>query len=268
MTYLRRSNPAARRGKRVTLLWALAVALVFAVHFMFPGFYPATVFPVAAFVWKPFSATFSFIFSLDDMARSKYGLIKQAEALRAEIAGQASSMLMLDTLRSENEELKALLGRSEARGGGQADLLAVVLQRPPVSPYDTLVLDVGENDGVQVGDRVYASGDVLVGEVVEAYARESKASLFSSPGHSTPVLLGPANIAAQAMGRGGGNFAARVPAEVGVEVGDTIVSQQLRSHTFGVIERIDVDSADSIQTVLFKAPVNINELRFVTVDTR
>lgn len=268
MTYLRRSNPAARRGKRVTLLWALAVALVFAAHFIFPGFYPATVFPVAAFIWKPFSATLGFVFSLDDMAVSKYRLIKRAEALQAEIAAQSASMLTLDTLRSENEELKALLGRSEARGAGQADLLAVVLQRPPASPYDTLVLDVGANDGVQVGDRVYASGDVLVGEVVEAYARESKASLFSSPGRSTPVLLGPTHIAAQAVGRGGGNFVAKVPAEVGVQEGDTIVSQQLRSHTFGVIERIEVDSTDSIQTVLFKAPVNISELRFVTVDTR
>ena len=57
-----------------------------------------------------------------------------------------------------------------------------------------------------------------------------------------------------------------LPVEVGVQENDIILLPQIRPHTFGVVETVLVDSSDSLQTILFKSPVNINSLRFVEVD--
>jgi hypothetical protein len=59
---------------------------------------------------------------------------------------------------------------------------------------------------------------------------------------------------------------AKLPVEIDVNEGDTIVIPQIRPHAFGVVEKIVVDSSDSMQTILFKMPVNIHEFRFVRVD--
>jgi cell shape-determining protein MreC len=193
---------------------------------------------------------------------SKYSLVKENERLIQEVASRDASALLVDSLKDENETLKATLGRT----GNGNDILGVVLSRPPFSVYDTIVIDVGRTDGLQVGNKVYVEGDTLIGDVVEVYDHQAKVSLFSTPGRQMSVLVGKTNISAQATGRGLGNFVIHLPVEVGVQENDIILLPQIRPHTFGVVETVLVDSSDSLQTILFKSPVNINSLRFVEVD--
>lgn len=197
------------------------------------------------------------------IVQSKYSLVKENKRLSDEISSRDASMLLLDALRTENEELKKQLGRT----GKGKDILGVILSRPPISPYDTLIIDIGTSDGVMVGNKVYTSGDTLVGDVVEAYEHTAKVSLFSTPGRETSILVGSSTIATQTVGKGGGNFSAKLPADVKIHVGDTILTTQIRPHAFGVVEEILIDSSDSLQTILFKSPINIHEFRFVQVDT-
>ncbi|MDP3962635.1 MAG: hypothetical protein Q8Q03_02095, partial [bacterium] len=79
-------------------------------------------------------------------------------------------------LQKENEELKELFGRTEKSD----KLLAVILKKPPVSAYDVFILDIGDDKGLKKGDRVYARGDILIGEIAEVNGRTSKAKLYSS----------------------------------------------------------------------------------------
>lgn len=263
MTYLRRSNVQIKRNRRLAALAGLGLALVFVVHLIFPRLYAALLSPVASTVWKSESNALKGIARLSSLVRSKYSLLIENESLRREVASRDASALLLDTVKKENAELKDLLGRQHAG----RDVLALVLSRPPLTFYDTIIVDVGTSDGIVVGDKVYAQGEVLIGDVSEVFAKTSRVSLFSTPGRVLQVVMGSSTIQAQATGKGGGNFEARLPVDVKISQGDVITFPHIRSHVFGVVEKIIVDSTDSLQTVLFKAPVNMHELRFVEIET-
>jgi cell shape-determining protein MreC len=262
MTYLRRSNAAEKRSRKTTFLIVLALVCLFAVHFFFPKAYATILYPITSVFWKTETGAVGWFVRMGKMVSSKYSLIAENKRLADEIAARDSSMLLLDALRQENEDLKNAFDRT----GSGDDVLGVILSRPPMSPYDSLVIDVGAHDGIEVGDRVYTDGDTVIGDIAEVYGSQSKVSLYSTPGRVLPVIIGSAKVETQATGRGAGNFIARLPVEIGIEEGDQIILPQIRPHAFGVVEKIIVDSADSLQTILFKVPVNIHEFRYVQVD--
>lgn len=262
MTYLKRTNVTEKRSRLTTFVISISILGLFLIHYFFPGAYARMFYPVTTVLWKSESGILGFFGDALKMVVSKHSLIVENKELNQEIARRDASVLLIDSLKEENEKLKATLGRT----GKGNDILGVVLTRPPVSLYDTLVLDVGRTDGVDVGNNVYVDGDTLIGTVVESYDHQSKVSLFSTPDRVVPVLVGGSNTSAQAVGRGLGNFVITIPVEVGIQEGDMIVLPQIRPHIFGVVEKIIVDSSDSLQTVLFKSPVNMNSLRFVEVD--
>lgn len=264
MTYLKRSNVSGKRSQMTTALIVAALLALFGVHYFFPTALPRVFLPVTSIFWQSESSTIGWFASMGKIVTSKYSLIKENKRLKNEIVSRDSSALMLSSLIEENENLKSALGRS-ATGD---DILGVILSRPPMSPYDTLIIDIGTADGVAVGNKVYTEGDVLVGDIAEAYLHQSKVSLFSSPGRTTSILIGSSTVETLATGRGAGNYVAKLPVEVKIKKGDPIITPQIRMHTFGVVEEIMVDSSDSLQTILFKTPINIHEFRFVEVDKK
>ncbi|MDP1625117.1 MAG: rod shape-determining protein MreC [bacterium] len=262
MTYLRRSNVGEKKGRAVTIAIILAIVALVSIDFIFPSFYPRLLSPVASTAWKSEDAVIGIFGRMARIVSSKLALVRENASLRDEVRSREADAFLLQTLRDENEALKTALGR-ESRSSG---VLGVVLSRPPVSAYDTLTLDVGSDDGIAVGQRVYINGSILVGDISEVTGASSKTSLYSTPGRETPVLIGDKKVAAQAVGRGGGNFIARLPTDIEVAVGDIIVAPQLRVNIFGVVEHISVGATDSIQAIYFRAPFNMQELRYVEVD--
>lgn len=99
---------------------------------------------------------------------------------------------------------------------------ARVIGRPPQSPYDTLVLDVGNDSGVQLGAGVWWSPGVYLGEVVDVRERTAVVELISSDGVRHPVFI--AGVPVLAEGRGGGELYAEIPQTVAVSVGATVTS--------------------------------------------
>lgn len=262
MIYLKRSNVHEKKTRVKTAFVVVILVVVFLIHLVFPKAYGTILSPITSLFWNTESSVLGWFSYMGRIVGSKYNLIKENKRLTDEVAERDASMLLIDALRQENEELKKLGNRS----GAGDDVLGVVFSRPPVTSYDTLVIDIGSTDGISVGNKVYALGDALIGDVVEVYAHQSKVSLFSTPGRTMPVLIGSSTVATEALGRGSGNFAVTLPADISVQVGDVILSSDIRPHTFGVIEKIEVDSSDSLQTIFFKAPINIQSIRFVQVD--
>lgn len=262
MTYLKRSNKSNNKSRALAFFIISLLILVTAIQFSFPTFWSGVFYPITSFMWKGQSSIGGWFGTMADIAGSKYALVKENERLTQELASRDVSVLLLDSVQKENTDLKQFLGRTSQ----YKDVLGVVLVRSPQTPYDTLILDVGTNDGVSVGDKVYAEGNALVGDVSEVYSNTSKISLFSTPGREVSVLIGSSTIAAQALGKGSGNFTARLPVESGVKEGDSVLLPQLRSHVFAIVEKVEPDSTNSIATLFFKMPVNIDELRFVEVE--
>lgn len=168
----------------------------------------------------------------------------------------------VSSLENENAELKNLLGRKPEKDERE---LAVILSRPPRTPYDSLVIDIGEDHGLMQGDLVYAEMNYLVGHVEVVYPTTSIVKLFSSPGEKIDVLVGSSTTPVVAEGRGGGNFYIKVPRNIKVHEGDPIVVPSLRSLILGSAEKVDAAEGDAYAYIYFKLPVNFNSLRYAEI---
>jgi len=140
-----------------------------------------------------------------------------------------------------------------------------VLLKPTLSPYDTLVLDRGTQDGVAVNDVVFAASSTPIGFISSVTPGTSLATLYSAPGQKTSVLVGVKALAKQAVGLGGGNFQVTLPANAPVAVGDPVSLPFSSTNIFALITAIDAKATDATEAVRFVSPVSIADIRYVLV---
>ena len=172
----------------------------------------------------------------------------------------------------ENESLKEILSRQPE---DKKFILAAVLAKPGVSPYDTLLLDLGAKDGAIIGNLVFAEGDIPIGRLTSVTSDTAKAILFSSTRERTPVIVpsssipaGESNLFLEIIGRGGGNFEMILPRDFTLVRGDRVVLPGLRSYAVAIVETILSDPRDSFKKALLRSPVNIQDLKFVEVELK
>ncbi len=194
--------------------------------------------------------------------KTKKQLTREVASLKQLIIDTEADVLLSSVVAKENETLKTTLGRMESP---HEYVFARVLMKPNQSPYDTLILDVGERDGVRLGDQVFAQGVVHIGKVFEVDARTSKALLYSAPGEKTLARLPASGIDVELIGRGGGAFSVALSRDVLVAVDEAVVIPDLYSTLIGRVVRSVTDPRDPSQTVYVKSPINIQTLDFVEV---
>ena len=164
-------------------------------------------------------------------------------------------------LVEENIQLKELLGRQTKK----SFVLATVLAKPPMSLYDTVVVDVGSSDGVAVGDTVLALGSVPIGKVSTAYSHTSTVQLFSSSGQKVDVRIAK-NLQVTAEAQGGGNFMIKLPKGTIVAEGDPVSAPGIGAEIFGHVENISMNENDPFMYLRFSLPINMSELHFLQID--
>lgn len=201
---------------------------------------------------------------------SKNSLSSENENLKRQLALQEARMLNYGILLAENESLKKILLRVPPN---KTLALAAILSRPVQSPYDTITLDLGEENGVNPGDIVFAEGNIPIGRVNSATRNIAVAVLFSSPREKTQVII-PASLSQYAkgdasfelIGRGGGNFEMILPRDFILEIGAQAVLPGMMPQAIAVTKAILSDPRDPFKKALFASPVNIQELKFVQVE--
>ncbi|MBI3306128.1 hypothetical protein HYZ82_03335 [Candidatus Nomurabacteria bacterium] len=193
---------------------------------------------------------------------SKNYLEDKIENLESKISEGEGRISNYNSILAENLSLKEILGRKNLK---TEMILAAILAKPNQSPYDTLLIDIGVNEGVEKGDMVFALMDVPLGVVSEVYANTSKVILFSSAGVKTQAII-EKNIFVELVGRGGGNFEMILPRNFTPERGDEAVIPGIMPYALGVVETIISDPRDPFVKALLVSPVNIQELKFVQVE--
>lgn len=194
-------------------------------------------------------------------AHSKQSLIKKVTALETQLDAERASLVALSTLEKENESLKAELGRaSEVKG-----ILGRVIVPPNHSIYDTIVLDIGIEDGVTVGQNVYAFGSVALGTVFEVLSHTSTVFLYSASGRETAATTTGSDLTVTLIGRGGGEYEVRMPRDIAFQEGGVISQQSLAVHPLATIQKIITDPRDPFQRLLAKVPVNLQTMKWVVV---
>lgn len=195
------------------------------------------------------------------LLKSKKSLLAENNSLKEEIKAKEASLIDRNILSDENIKLKEILNRKKS-----ADMvLATILAKPNRSLYDTLVLDIGEKDGIKIGDYVFAHGILPMGEIIEVSGSTSKARLFSSPGVSTEAVISGTDTYVTLTGRGGSSFEVSMPRDVPIENGTLLTIPNIAPYIIAEAVEIISDPRDPEKKALFRSPVVLNEIKFVQV---
>ena len=193
--------------------------------------------------------------------QSKKSLNVSNQFLKEENLKLSARAMRADILEKENSELLNFLGRKQ-----ETDfLIAAILFRPPMSDFDTFVIDSGAKEGIQKGMKVTAYGDLILGEISEVFENSGKVRLFSYDGVWTDVLFQKTNLSAAALGRGGENFEITLAKDVIIELGDKILTTDLQPLILGEVQKIIKNESEPFQKIYFRYPLNLNELRYVYI---
>lgn len=201
-----------------------------------------------------FDKNFSFL-------KNKKTLEEDSRSLKERVQELESKILSCQVLEEQNKELKNVLSRNEE----QKYFIAFVISRPPQSPYDVLVIDAGSDNGVENGMEVTAYGDILIGHVNEVFAKTSKVKLISFPKEEINAMILDANVPVIAVGQGNGNFEINLPKAVEVKEGEKVVTLGINPLLLGIVEKIKSNPSDPFQKILFRLPINIQELNYVMI---
>ncbi len=233
--------------------------------FLFGGSFVHRVLKGANVLYVPvFSASTSLldnIASLFGFLAPKAALIKENEALKKLVEDQTILLARYRLLEAENVKLKKL---SQVASSSQ-NIIAGVVRLPGSSPYDTLLIDKGEDAGLSPGDSVYTESDIPVGVVSVLYKRSALVKLYSSPGDTYDVYIGAKKISGKAYGRGGGNFEVTLPHGTEVALHDLVTLPGISSKTFGTIESMTDKESGTFVQALFKSPFSFDDLRLVVI---
>lgn len=230
-----------------TLALVVVVAAVFCVVALWRADVRSLLLRVAAPVWTMRDAAF------DSRVRE---LEQELAVARAQAADR-------DVIYTENIDLKNRLNRN----GRVHTTLAGVLLRPPATPYDTLVVDAGRDNGVAVGSNVAAKGTVLIGTVTEVYATSARVRVWSAAGSTYDglLMLADKTIPVEVQGQGGGSMRTQVPAGTGVTVGTSVVLPGIAGGYTSTVSHVEANEGESFETVYMHMPVNPWELRYVEI---
>lgn len=264
MNYLLKNNSKPRSKNRRLKIGAIILIFAAILSFSLTGAFKGFLNRIALPFWKidsyaalKFSGAFSII-------ASKKSLILENSRLNLELNKAAADLSIQKILQKENEDLKALLGREKKNNL----VLATVLVKPGISPFDIIIIDIGKDKGVKAGDKVLYESSAVIGEVEEAYAASSKVKMYSSPGEKFLALIGEKSAQAEAEGLGGGNFSVKLPRGVEIKEGDAAVVPGISTSVFGFVRKIELNPTDSFQKIIFKIPLNLTELKWVLVEIR
>jgi cell shape-determining protein MreC len=207
--------------------------------------------------------TSSFLINFDkkiDLENKNKYLINRYESTKY-------SLMEIDFIRKENIELKKILGKRKVdeEGRSNRNLLAYILSGPATPPYDALILDLGEDDGVSVGDLVLSSNGYLVGEIIEISDKLSKVRLNSSYGIKTSVFIGENKTMMEIIGIGSGNFVVQIPKDFLVEEGGLALMPGEDFTIVAEVKKIEGKDGEMFKRAYLFSPFNIKELRSVLI---
>lgn len=153
-------------------------------------------------------------------------LRRETEGLREEKLLAAKDLLTLDAVRSENDQLRGLLG-AKARVAADSVLAEIVYSgRDPFARK--VIVDRGDAHGLQLGQAVIDAQGV-VGQVTRVYPLLAEVTLLTQKDHAIPVQIVRTGLRGVAYGAGDGTTLdlRHMPANAEIREGDVLVTSGL-----------------------------------------
>ncbi len=242
------------RGGFLAALLALAVCAAAALRFLAPGALTAAVAPL----WRA-GASLTAAVGMHAPTESRASLRARADELAADNASLTAKNAVL---AAQAADLTRLLGtRTEPEKG----IVAGVVARPPVAPYDVLIIDQGARAGIREGALVSGPGGTPVGLVGDAGNVQSRVTLFSTRGIETAGWVGGNRIPLTLTGAGAGAFTAAIPRDAGAQVGDGVYVAAGGAYPVGTVVKVESDPSSPSVSLIVRPYTNPFSLTWVTV---
>ncbi|MCX6753806.1 MAG: hypothetical protein NTV03_01990 [Candidatus Nomurabacteria bacterium] len=251
-----------KKRRMIKNLIFLSIFLLLAVLGVF-GFSSNLLHFIGRPIWKIETSVKNNLINIGYVARTKASVYKENQNLLSENVDLKNSLVDYQVLKNENISLKESFGRVPTK---MDMILANILTKPSYSPYDTLIIDIGADDKIAAGDKVYSNVTTPIGEINTVYKNTSLVVLYSSPGTITTAMIDGANTNVDLVGRGGGNFEMIIPIDLPYTKGGSVVMSSLQPEVVAVIGDVISNPNDPVKKVLLSSPVNIQNLKWVFVD--
>jgi len=217
-------------------------------------------------VWVVKNATVGKVENVLNFFRTKSSLLAENNKLKVDNSYLDFKMIDYKILKDENDQLKDLMGRLPNKHNF---ILANILTKPDLSPYDTIVVDAGISLGIKEESFVYANGNIPIGKVDKVYLKTSLIMLYSNPGQVTNGMIDGSENSVVLIGRGGGNFEIKVPQESVIEKGTMVILPNVNSvgsEVVAIVEEVISTKIDPYKKVLLRSPVNVQAIKWVEIE--
>lgn len=246
-------------GIRKHVLW---VVVAFLVLFLVKDLFGSITAPLT----MPFYAVRHYLETSSEAVpvflRDRLTLLTHIRELEERLSTQHDTEASLAFLTIENKELRGLLEATTT-----PRILAGVIARPPHTPYDSIIIDRGSEDGILENAPVYLGGESAIGYVRTVFSTTALVVLFSSPGvESTVFVFGP-NLFTTAYGEGGGIIRLSIPQGIEAREGDVVILPSLDTGVVGTIHDLVSNPTEPEQKAYVSPDVSLQSLRLVSVGT-
>lgn len=251
-----------RRGSFVpgsSVLIGGVVLFIGALFVLARFFFPDALLAVGTPFWGIGNAAASGLSGVEAIFGNSSELTRERDQLAAENAALTATN---QALTAQVTDLTRLVGSRTASDHG---ILAGVLARPPVAPYDTLLIDAGADAGVANGAFVYGPGGVPLGTVDAVTRTGARVTLFSNGGRQNDGWVGDSRIPVTLIGKGGGAFGATLPRGSAAKVGDIVYLPGPGALPIGTLVRIDTNPSSPRDTLFIQPSANLFSLTWVEV---
>jgi len=261
MTYLLKNKSKNQyRWKIISVIISFCLISLF--NFLFPNLAHNLSYQIARPVWFLKDSITKPISNVKGYFISKDSLVARNLALEDELLSLRLKAIDYEILSKEYEILKNKLGRHEEL----SRIVSRILSKPPFSPYDTFVIDVGSSDGLVLGSRVYLSDNIIIGLIKNITPHTSLVELFSSNGIKQETVLSRTGASFILKGSGGANFELEVPKDTDIILGDVFLYPKFSPSIFGSVYYIDANSQNSFKKIYIRVPANVFSTKYVFVE--
>ena len=251
----------------------IACVIVFLIAWIFHSFFSSLIYRAATPVLSVKASALNSLSFYGAFIQSHAALARENAALEQQVSLDSINLSESQAIEMQDESLRQAIGdtSSTTEGGiAAADavladqgVVANVIEAPGVSPYDTLVIDSGADQGIEVGDTARVGTVTIIGLVTQVFPSSSIVTLLSSPNQQLAVTVA-SSTPATAYGMGGGNFIITLPQDAVGGIGDAVFVPQY-SESIGRVQTVDQDDADASKNLYVAFPFPIETLRMVTV---
>lgn len=252
-SYRRRNALLSSAGVLIGIALFLGALIVFMLQLFAPGILAGA----AAPVWRLGNGA-------TDAMRSLTAVFGNAPSLAKERDRLAEENLALHeenrTLTGRVTDLERLIGTTSPQG---TRIVAGVLARPPVSPYDTLIVGAGSSAGIKDGALAYGPGGVPIGKVAGVTVETARIELFSMSGRTTEGWIGEKRIPVTLTGKGAGAFEATLPRNSGVAQFDVVYVPGPGALPIGTVVKVDSNPSSPRDTVFVAPYANLFSMTWV-----